>query len=74
MAAGKPLCGYACLAEQPTLILLGRDTRTRELLDPALPSLNLPNYRIMEVGSGRANRLGRGGVWGGDRAGVFGLY
>lgn len=39
------------LAEQPTLILLGHDTRTRELLDPALPSLNLPNYRIMEVGS-----------------------
>ncbi|MBW3531504.1 MULTISPECIES: LysR family transcriptional regulator [Shewanella] len=39
------------LAEQPTLILLGHDTRTRELLDPALPSLNLSNYRIMEVGS-----------------------
>lgn len=39
------------LAEQPTLILLGHDTRTRELLDPALPSLNLPRYRIMEVGS-----------------------
>lgn len=39
------------LAEQPTLILLGHDTRTRELLDPALPSLNLPSYRIMEVGS-----------------------
>ncbi|MCU7993881.1 LysR family transcriptional regulator [Shewanella glacialipiscicola] len=39
------------LTEQPTLILLGHDTRTRELLDPALPSLNLPNYRIMEVGS-----------------------
>ncbi|SIQ44634.1 transcriptional regulator, LysR family [Shewanella morhuae] len=41
----------ACLSEQPTLILLGHDTRTRELLDPALPSLNLSNYRIMEVGS-----------------------
>ncbi|GIU03011.1 LysR family transcriptional regulator [Shewanella morhuae] len=40
-----------CLSEQPTLILLGHDTRTRELLDPALPSLNLSNYRIMEVGS-----------------------
>lgn len=39
------------LAEQPTLILLGHDTRTRELLDPALPWLNLSNYRIMEVGS-----------------------
>jgi len=39
------------IAEQPTLILLGHDTRTRELLDPALPSLNLPSYRIMEVGS-----------------------
>ncbi|MGL4639558.1 MAG: LysR family transcriptional regulator [Shewanella sp.] len=39
------------LAEQPTLILLGHDTRTRELLEPALPSLNLPRYRIMEVGS-----------------------
>ncbi len=39
------------LAERPTLILLGHDTRTRELLDPALPSLNLPSYRIMEVGS-----------------------
>ncbi|MCH1929074.1 LysR family transcriptional regulator [Shewanella sp. A25] len=39
------------LGERPTLILLGHDTRTRELLDPALPSLNLPSYRIMEVGS-----------------------
>ncbi len=38
-------------AERPTLILLGHDTRTRELLDPALPTLNLPRYRIMEVGS-----------------------
>lgn len=37
--------------EQPTLILLGHDTRTRDLLDSALPSLKLPNYRIMEVGS-----------------------
>ncbi|MCL1088259.1 LysR family transcriptional regulator [Shewanella profunda] len=45
------LAADAPLAEQPTLILLGHDTRTRELLDPALPSLNLPSYRIMEVGS-----------------------
>ena len=37
--------------EQPTLILLGHDTRTRDLLDLALPLLNLPRYRIMEVGS-----------------------
>lgn len=39
------------LAAQPTLILLGHDTRTRDLLDSALPSLNLPGYRVMEVGS-----------------------
>ena len=39
------------LTEPPTLILLGHDTRTRELLDSALPSLNLPDYRVMEVGS-----------------------
>ena len=38
-------------AESPTLILLGHDTRTRDLIDLALPSLNLPRYRIMEVGS-----------------------
>lgn len=38
-------------AELPTLILLGHDTRTRDLLDLALPLLNLPRYRIMEVGS-----------------------
>ncbi len=37
--------------EEPTLILLGHDTRTRDLIDLALPSLNLPNYRVMEVGS-----------------------
>ncbi len=37
--------------EEPTLILLGHDTRTRDLLDSALPTLNLPKYRIMEVGS-----------------------
>ncbi|KAB2826415.1 LysR family transcriptional regulator [Aliivibrio finisterrensis] len=37
--------------DKPTLILLGHDTRTRDLLDLALPSLNLPKYRIMEVGS-----------------------
>ncbi|MBL4239755.1 LysR family transcriptional regulator [Vibrio fluvialis] len=37
--------------EAPTLILLGHDTRTRDLMDPALPDLKLPKYRIMEVGS-----------------------
>ncbi|MGR5152840.1 LysR family transcriptional regulator [Photobacterium swingsii] len=37
--------------ELPTLILLGHDTRTRDLIDLALPSLKLPKYRIMEVGS-----------------------
>lgn len=39
------------LESEPTLILLGHDTRTRDLLDLALPSLNLPKYRVMEVGS-----------------------
>ncbi len=34
-----------------TLILLGHDTRTRDFIDESLPSLNLPNYRVMEVGS-----------------------
>ncbi|MGY5709279.1 LysR family transcriptional regulator [Vibrio cincinnatiensis] len=38
-------------ADEPTLILLGHDTRTRDLIDVALPQLQLPNYRIMEVGS-----------------------
>lgn len=38
-------------ADQPTLILLGHDTRTRDLLDQALPLLHLPPYRVMEVGS-----------------------
>ncbi|CAH0536604.1 LysR family transcriptional regulator [Vibrio marisflavi] len=37
--------------DKPTLILLGHDTRTRGVIDLALPSLNLSNYRIMEVGS-----------------------
>ena len=37
--------------DELTLILLGHDTRTRDLIDEALPSLNLPNYRVMEVGS-----------------------
>ncbi|KLV01467.1 LysR family transcriptional regulator [Photobacterium aquae] len=37
--------------DEPTLILLGHDTRTRDLIDSALPSLRLPRYRIMEVGS-----------------------
>ncbi|WP_076411799.1 LysR family transcriptional regulator [Shewanella sp. UCD-KL12] len=39
------------LESEPTLILLGHDTRTRDLLDSALSSLDLPQYRIMEVGS-----------------------
>lgn len=39
------------LQEEPTLILLGHDTRTRDLIDSALPQLNLPKYRVMEVGS-----------------------
>ena len=34
-----------------TLILLGHDTRPRDFIDEGLPSLNLPNHRIMEVGS-----------------------
>ncbi|MGF1697155.1 LysR family transcriptional regulator [Vibrio lamellibrachiae] len=34
-----------------TLILLGHDTRTRDLIDEALPKLNLSKYRVMEVGS-----------------------
>ena len=33
-----------------TLILLGHDTRTRDFIDEGLPSLNLPNHRVMEVG------------------------
>ena len=37
--------------EEPTLILLGHDTRTRDLIDSALPRLKLPKYRVMEVGS-----------------------
>ena len=37
--------------ELPTLILLGHDTRTRDLIDLALPTLNLPGFRVMEVGS-----------------------
>ena len=34
-----------------TLILLGHDTRTRELIDQGLPLLNLSHYSVMEVGS-----------------------
>lgn len=37
--------------ELPTLILLGHDTRTRELIDASLPALMLPRHRVMEVGS-----------------------
>jgi DNA-binding transcriptional LysR family regulator len=47
----RKLPANTALAELPTLILLGHDTRTRDLLDLALPSLNLPRYRVMEVGS-----------------------
>ncbi|EOX4466709.1 LysR family transcriptional regulator [Vibrio sp. 2026] len=39
------------LKESQTLILLGHDTRTRELIDASLPELNLPKHRVMEVGS-----------------------
>lgn len=35
----------------PTLILLGHETRTRGIIDAALPLLGLPHYRVMEVGS-----------------------
>lgn len=38
-------------AEVPTLILLGHDTRTRELIDMALPLLKLNRFHVMEVGS-----------------------
>jgi DNA-binding transcriptional LysR family regulator len=37
--------------ESQTLILLGHDTRTRELIDASLPELKLPKHRVMEVGS-----------------------
>ena len=37
--------------EAPTFILLGHDTRTRDLIDVALPLLGFPDYRVMEVGS-----------------------
>ena len=37
--------------DEPTLSLLGHDTRTRALIDPSLPLLGLPSCRIMEVGS-----------------------
>ncbi|OEF94550.1 LysR family transcriptional regulator [Vibrio splendidus] len=38
-------------AVELTLILLGHDTRTRDFIDEGLPNLNLPNHRVMEVGS-----------------------
>ena len=38
-------------SENQTLILLGHDTRTRELIDASLPELKLPKHRVMEVGS-----------------------
>jgi len=37
--------------EVPTFILLGHDTRTRDLIDVALPLLAFLDYRVMEVGS-----------------------
>lgn len=37
--------------EQATLILLGHDTRTREIIDPALAQFGISKYRIMEVSS-----------------------
>ncbi|EJC6734151.1 LysR family transcriptional regulator [Vibrio vulnificus] len=39
------------MQDKPTLILLGHDTRTRELIDASLPKLHLPRFRVMEVGS-----------------------
>lgn len=58
-ALGNGLSEWQCRAkdgeihtgDEPTLILLGHDTRTRDLIDLALPSLGLPQYRVMEVGS-----------------------
>ncbi|ALP41843.1 LysR family transcriptional regulator [Aeromonas schubertii] len=41
--------GEGMEGEEKRLILLGHDTRTRALLDPALPSLG--RHRVMEVGS-----------------------
>jgi DNA-binding transcriptional LysR family regulator len=35
----------------PTLIVLGHETRTRGIIDAALPLLGLRHYRVMEVGS-----------------------
>jgi DNA-binding transcriptional LysR family regulator len=53
---GRPLAGAGKArgersSDEPTLILLGHDTRTRALIDPSLPLLGLPSCRIMEVGS-----------------------
>ncbi|EGR0129306.1 LysR family transcriptional regulator [Vibrio vulnificus] len=51
-AFGDDLLAKAWEAQdKPTLILLGHDTRTRELIDASLPKLNLPRFRVMEVGS-----------------------
>jgi DNA-binding transcriptional LysR family regulator len=43
--------GHQSNGNKLTLILLGHDTRTRELIDQGLPLLNLAHYSVMEVGS-----------------------
>lgn len=47
----RAVAGESDPLDEPTLILLGHDTRTRALIDPSLPLLALPPCRIMEVGS-----------------------
>ncbi len=54
LGGGSPRLACASNSEpetELTLILLGHDTRTRDLIDSALPTLNLGSYRVMEVGS-----------------------
>ncbi|MGF1778984.1 LysR family transcriptional regulator [Vibrio nomapromontoriensis] len=51
VAFGNDFERYINEQRELTLILLGHDTRTRDLIDEALPKLNLSNYRVMEVGS-----------------------
>ncbi|MGL5947635.1 MAG: LysR family transcriptional regulator [Aeromonas sp.] len=46
-AAGAPRVGH----DEPTLILLGEETRTHSLLAPYLPRLGLGAYRVMAVDS-----------------------
>ncbi|RJX72912.1 LysR family transcriptional regulator [Vibrio sinensis] len=50
-AYGENITEWGERDEIPTLILLGHDTRTRELIDAALPLLKLKKYRVFEVGS-----------------------